>query len=531
MKAVAIGLWLSLNFVHAGPVSLKVDGFDDITSIDGNINRVKILELKASGKLDQFIQNLVVTNSDLLGDYETFDKLCKANANCTENESRRVLALKVLDFALLAAGRRDEALACTQNNGLLPIYDFLDKFKDLRKSVDGCAELRPGEFKLNTAKNLGGGQYILHKKNDGNYQAILDLNFVYQDGSFRSVEVMNRVRSCLKQVAPYLKGPDGKNLEILALTTDEMYKIQFPDGIIELPATQTIYLQNSAYRSNVQNYRSGIECPTITHEILHLLGLCDEYRETDPSLREMARCRVVPRENSIMKDDFLAFNESVPLDITCSCESDLCKFMLSDKGSKYRKAYLNGGVLDIVPLDFRINHCDANKPKTIDRQSVLSEGLIINQMGTSFTITGPSFDIYQSQPRVVPEGIHCRCDENDLECLKEKEKILTAAKNFRQRESCPDGEKENKREISTSGNKGVVFQGDKFTLTTTPTKPGGLLFPNHFKKILTGGCESSENIYDRCASFAYKGSQDGPSACDDIPKECTDDSAYLGVKQ
>ena len=28
-------------------------------------------------------------------------------------------------------------------------------------------------------------------------------------------------------------------------------------------------------------YASNIDCPTITHEILHLYGLCDEYHEAE----------------------------------------------------------------------------------------------------------------------------------------------------------------------------------------------------------------------------------------------------------
>ena len=43
--------------------------------------------------------------------------------------------------------------------------------------------------------------------------------------------------------------------------------------------TVTISIGSKNHRSNSEKYESDIDCPTITHEILHLTGLCDEYRE------------------------------------------------------------------------------------------------------------------------------------------------------------------------------------------------------------------------------------------------------------
>ena len=88
-------------------------------------------------------------------------------------------------------------------------------------------------------------------------------------------------------------GPNGEKLKIVI----QAPKNQGADTCNQRRYAQKITIESNRHFSNYSTmYRPDIGCPTMTHEILHLLGLCDEYNAGD-----LYGCRVVMRY-SIMSD-------------------------------------------------------------------------------------------------------------------------------------------------------------------------------------------------------------------------------------
>ncbi|MES2769132.1 MAG: hypothetical protein V4596_08305 [Bdellovibrionota bacterium] len=140
-------------------------------------------------------------------------------------------------------------------------------------------------------------------------------------------EFIQKMNICFDRFKPFLIGPEGQSLEIAA-TEDK-----------KVPAIQ-IKIRPQESRSSVKQYSESIPCETILHEVLHVLGLEDEYPETkagfnkDPNenrynyVRENPEvvgfdCRATGPEYSIMYDEVSALDSVLPLEEhttkTCVC--------------------------------------------------------------------------------------------------------------------------------------------------------------------------------------------------------------------
>ena len=71
-----------------------------------------------------------------------------------------------------------------------------------------------------------------------------------------------------------MRGPGGQQIKIV---------LQKPPPKEKDPCrgrnTKKIKIGSRVQRSHAGKYESDIDCPTVTHEVLHLAGLCDEYKE------------------------------------------------------------------------------------------------------------------------------------------------------------------------------------------------------------------------------------------------------------
>ncbi len=202
------------------------------------------------------------------------------------------------------------------------IRDFVSIRRHEQQS--SCNEYNIGEQRVFDDERLKTpGGYGIKKNPDGSYTASLVLLFAAADDYDFSPIVphhrvhdhyMRRVKSCMKEVNPYMLGPSGEKLTIEILDYNKIRRSNSkpPDGL----ALHRITIQSSRGRSHSGSYEADIDCQVITHEILHLLGLKDEYpemhaghfanplsghiRESNPSaLRYRFDCRVAQR-NSIM---------------------------------------------------------------------------------------------------------------------------------------------------------------------------------------------------------------------------------------
>ena len=160
--------------------------------------------------------------------------------------------------------------------GINDLYDLVSSVND--EAV--CRELNPGEEKIINPFNLLGKPYIVKREQDGSYSISLNMAFTAgenYDGSVPEEQVpehyMNKVQECLRQANSKMLGPNGEKLNI---------NIQPPENnVCEQAETRQIKIMSENNRSNAGAYAADINCSTITHEVLHLFGLCDEYDEKD----------------------------------------------------------------------------------------------------------------------------------------------------------------------------------------------------------------------------------------------------------
>ncbi len=117
--------------------------------------------------------------------------------------------------------------------------------------------------------------YVLYQKNENVTQAKINLEFVEganysghsssHAGSSLNDEFKAKANSCLSEANKHMYDPaTGKRLEIVLDSSA-------PKQEIEIGAHN--------HRSNSGEYNPNIECSAIVHEVLHLLGLKDSYRE------------------------------------------------------------------------------------------------------------------------------------------------------------------------------------------------------------------------------------------------------------
>lgn len=82
--------------------------------------------------------------------------------------------------------------------------------------------------------------------------------------------MMARTRYCFSQMQNRLTAPDGTRIEL-----------RLADSTATNPPPLTaIRVSTEGARANSEAWPRQISCPTIVHEVMHLMGLCDGYRET-----------------------------------------------------------------------------------------------------------------------------------------------------------------------------------------------------------------------------------------------------------
>ena len=190
---------------------------------------------------------------------------------------------RVLDLSSLVYG--SEALKNTEAQSICFTCAVSEKgtedLKDLLNTLDNrtqCSELNNGEEKIIHSGTAIDDSYKLKRESDGSYSIPLTMEFSVDEdynGNIPESEVanhyMNRVQKCMEQASQKMLGPNGEQVQIV---------INKPKKIKEAcnnSNVKKIKIGSSAYRSHSKKYEADIDCPTITHEVLHLLGLCDEY--------------------------------------------------------------------------------------------------------------------------------------------------------------------------------------------------------------------------------------------------------------
>lgn len=155
----------------------------------------------------------------------------------------------------------------------------LNEFLDILDKKNRCLDLNPEEEKT-IYSSTGLKPYTVKKEEDGSYSISLTMQFATAedyDGSIPPDQVsdryMQKTRECFQQAYQKMVGPKNEKLRITINNP-----INNP-SVCEENAINLILIGSSSQRSNSIKYSSDIDCPAITYQVLHLLGLHNEPTE------------------------------------------------------------------------------------------------------------------------------------------------------------------------------------------------------------------------------------------------------------
>ena len=371
------------------------------------------------------------------------------------------------------------------------------------------------------------GNYTIRRVADDRFQAILNLDFeVIPGATVGAMEMKDRFQKCMQSATPMLKGPNGEVLEVLVMTPDEVKTLPFD----QRPKQTQIDIHKSGtdFLDSAKDFDENVNCVTITHELMHHLGLVDEYRE-ERGNRPIAEwnCRVVTKVPSLMRDMTGMFNMVKAQSSSCDCSGTACKAMMSGMYPNAQKIFLGKTARLFINSAVQSKYCAPSKSlpnefQTVDLPSSDRSVITLND-GTdgiyrfeSRRIVDPTM---QGQKYSVSRyETTCACSPADLECKKTMDDIVNKINTESLVSNiCPDN-------VNPS-----TDPANSFTINT-PAHEKSLLHPAQFQKIIYGTCERPDTaVMLKCEQFAYKGKSDRRDC--QIPPECLDDRLLLGIKK
>lgn len=440
---------------------------------------------------------------------------------------------------------------------------------DLERKAD-CMDLNPGQNKVvnrNAFTSPTGTRmkYALKRIDKRNYLATLNLNFVDKfSGDKVTSEIMHtRVKQCLRGMGKFMNSSDNRNINFSILTNTEAQSIDE----LERPPRIDINISESGGRANSMTYPSQIDCPTITHEVMHLLGLVDEYEEKSDfhyvdsnknryktsklsgealeallssgkikKVYDYKACRSVSKKESLMSDHREITSNGLPRQIKCSCRNSVCNSVIKKQNPVLLNLYTQNHFYLKKNIE-RDKYCKVTKVDKINNKKIhLDRDLKGLKFANIHKLKDEAVDIsflkFQNpgifdtgKVKLLAYNMKCSCKESDSSCIAQVDKIKTIIKKIKEKKGsashCPWGaiQDTNHWKMPTEP-KNAQFIHDGFTITVIPKKiVKTLLRPSHFERIINGACQKKSTQYSRCAKYAYRAMA---SQCKDRPKECSD---------
>jgi hypothetical protein len=416
---------------------------------------------------------------------------------------------------------------------LATVETVINDFQSSNNELFSCMQPRVGQTKLvsyinGASPTTTGFHYGLRPNRDGSHDVILGLNFTALESATTSAgEMMERTRGCLAEASPMLRGPRGERLNFQILDQQQLAAL----APYERPRLNNINVVSNVSRSNSSHYASNVNCATITHEVLHLLGLCDEYRDVEPGYK--GECRVVPDVNTIMHDEQEAYQDSAGETLSCYCNPG-CQEAMRAGNERRREFYMAPRLDDVISGREMGLYCRSP-------WDVVMPELALPRGNQSYpasmeVVADELFRIEVVQRIDMMESIGQRnftCDctgTQDLAgCQRTLQRIRNAVANpaSTMQRGCPNGLEPNSRNLGDHNNGQTTVDGLILTVYNPP-RARSLLTPMHYNRILGGFCPTVTPQYNECASWAYIDYKESNN-CEGRPARCSDASYYLGV--
>ncbi|MCK6598219.1 MAG: hypothetical protein L6Q37_07625 [Bdellovibrionaceae bacterium] len=150
----------------------------------------------------------------------------------------------------------------------------INRLKEVVDQAQRCLPIAKGETRVvdSLANSNVPNNYAITRTNENNYRVDLKLEFAREDHDVSDDDVSQlkkNVDLCLQTINQKLTGPNGEHLEI---------QVNNPNASKNL-IPNSISLYRNVVRKDSFKWTPFIDCQTMTHEMMHLVGLVDEYQE------------------------------------------------------------------------------------------------------------------------------------------------------------------------------------------------------------------------------------------------------------
>lgn len=119
----------------------------------------------------------------------------------------------------------------------------------------------------------------------------------FEPGPF-AAGMLAKTRQCLAEASDWITGPQGEKLNL---------RFASPSELDQAPVRSRISLTTEPYRrGHLFLWHTAWGCPEILHEVMHLVGLVDEYAEDG-----VFQCRSLGPSDSLMTNPHAAYHAVV----------------------------------------------------------------------------------------------------------------------------------------------------------------------------------------------------------------------------
>lgn len=436
------------------------------------------------------------------------------------------------------------------------------------EQIDECSDLSVGQTDVrNRGQHL---EYALKRESPQRLQATLVIDLKRTSHSVMpKAQMFSRIKSCIETASQYFKSPEGEQLNVTIISPEEAASMPAE----QRPASQTINYGTNFTRGNSANYRENFDCSTITHELMHSMGLLDEYHEGGdgyfinketgdtvdeaspefPALRDSGvlemvsvnnQCRSIAIVNpSILSNHKSAVSRLLGSRNQCTCNTDNCRDIISS-GNQNRINLLGFKPISVISSLCRYNgeeSAELSRDLTASQLQSLPELPlvsidVVNSNHLKITTRSLRHDTYDplTLAAKLQVGVYnCRCSE--ASCRDKLNRLRSMTADTIRSPECPRGFEQNNSDHLLQFGQGPVnttnttvvsnntIQTNKMPTASLPHN--SLLQPSHFTKLKYGSCQTRAEKYRECQRYAYV------SECENRPAYCEDESQWLLQEQ
>lgn len=458
----------------------------------------------------------------------------------SERHQRIQARLNTLTSSLTTAAPSDDETpvlsGCVQlqaNTTPEPVNELMTNITAAAAVSRECAPVRSDRVKVVNGVQGRVGNYYGIRRNSTGYDVLLNLNFSAAPGAALTTspaQMRQRTIACLAEARPFLRNADGETLNIQLLS---------PEQLTVLPQDQRPPLHNinvvTGGRGNSANYVQDFDCSTILHEVLHLMGLCDEYPEGDNRLA--GACRITRLPNTIMSLHTQAYAAGTNRRYQCSCD-ETCQLANSNPA---RWAYFNRpGLMD---LQAQVGSRICTTIPTIAERSIPEAQALQRERIRPVSISDTNVRIESILPTkssragsfiYVVQTYDCNCNDrsNPVDCSRKLQTLSRLVQNPSEMTTqvCPNNPDAPSTIVGEIPSDPAVVQNGSYYRYAPAASPS-LLAPAHFARIVNGTCINNETRrYAECAEWAYR-PRPKDSVCNPTPPATYDEATCRAQAQ